>query len=179
MDTLVLDVGQARAGDAEDVARIYIESWQDAYPGNLPHALLRAMTLSGQTARWRTAIAAREAVFVARHRDHGIVGMTSFGRSRDPELGPDGEVYTLYVDPAFYDRGAGRALLSGAFAELKRRGFSSCLIWVHAKNPARFFYERLGGRLVGQRSIAMMGARVPEAAYAWPQLSLTPRRKAA
>jgi len=172
VETFVTDVGQARAPDAGDIARIYIESWHDAYAGSVPTALLRAMTISGQTARWQAAIAAREPVFVARHERHGVVGMTSFGRSRDPEPGPDGEVYTLYVDPAFYDRGVGRALLTGAFAELQRRGFSGCLIWAHAKNPARFFYERLGGRLVAERTIRLGGEPIPEAGFAWRKLAL-------
>ena len=175
MDTFTIEIGQARPADAGEIARVYIESWQDAYPGIVPGALLQAMTLCGQTARWRAAIAAREPVFVARHERHGIVGMTSFGRARDHDLGLDGEVYTLYVDPAFYGEGVGRALLAQAFAELRRRGLNSCIIWAHAKNPARFFYERLGGRLVAERTVRLMGEPVPEAAFAWRRLAVTAR----
>lgn len=172
MDTFVLDVGPAKASEAGEIARVYIESWHDAYPGTVPGALLRAMTLSGQTARWHAAIQSRESIFVARIEQHGVVGMASFGRSRDPELGPDAEVYTLYVDPAYYDMGIGRALLTGVFTELKRRDFSACLIWAHAKNPARYFYERLGGRLVAERTVRLMGEPIPEAAFAWHKLIL-------
>ncbi|HEY4125308.1 MAG TPA: hypothetical protein VGM36_11890, partial [Rhizomicrobium sp.] len=43
VDTFTLNIGQARADEAGDIARIYIESWHDAYPGVLPDALLRAM----------------------------------------------------------------------------------------------------------------------------------------
>ncbi|HEY4125477.1 MAG TPA: GNAT family N-acetyltransferase, partial [Rhizomicrobium sp.] len=114
-------------------------------------------------------------VFVARHERHGVVGMASFGRSRDPGLGLEGEVYTLYVDPAFYGEGVGRALLAEAFAEMRRRGLNSCIIWAHAKNPARYFYERLGGRLVAERTVRMMGEPVPEAAFAWRRLAITAR----
>jgi ribosomal protein S18 acetylase RimI-like enzyme len=175
VDTFAIEIGQAAASEAGDIARVYIESWHDTYPGAVPDALLRAMTPSGQTARWGAAIAAREPVFVARHWRHGVVGMTSFGRSRDADLGLDGEVYTLYVDPAFYGEGVGRALLSGAFAELRRRTFTSCIVWSHAKNPARFFYERLGGRLVAERTVRLMGEPIPEAAFAWRRLAVTSR----
>jgi len=44
MDQLALSVRTARPQDAADLARIYIESWQDTYPGILPHGLLRAMS---------------------------------------------------------------------------------------------------------------------------------------
>jgi GNAT superfamily N-acetyltransferase len=175
VNSILLHVSQARAEDADNIARVYIASWHDAYAGTVPTSLLMAMTQAGQAARWRSAIAARESVFVARHERHGIVGMTSFGRSRDPDLGPDGEVYTLYVDPAFYGEGVGRALLAGAFADLKRRGYSSCIVWAHAKNPARFFYERLGGRLVAERTVRLMGEPIPEAAFAWPRLAVRTR----
>ena len=137
MDQLVVSVRQARPEDAAQIARVYIDSWHDAYAGILPNRLLCAMTPPGQTARWRAAIRARgrESVLVAEDGSHGLVGMASFGPSRDRALGFDGEVYTLYVDPAFYGRGSGRALLQGAFAALLKRGQSSCVIWAHAKNP--------------------------------------------
>ena len=103
--------------------------------------------------------------------------MTSFGPSRDGGLDFDGEVYTLYVDPAFYGRGSGRALLRGAFTALRKRGHSSCVIWAHAKNPARFFYEAMGGRLVAERTAHMMGDAVPENAFGWRRLALAERSK--
>lgn len=179
MDLSAIKVGPASTADAGAIARIYIEAWQDTYPGIVPDRLLRAMTLSGQTARWAAAIARGEAVLVARHASHGIVGMSSLGNARDTGLGPDSEIYTLYVDPAFYGSGAGRALMTAAFAELRHQGFAACIVWAHAKNPARYFYERLGGRLVAERTGWLMGEAVPEAGFGWPSLTLAARAPSA
>ena len=55
MGNLALQIRPARQEDAAEIARVYIESWHDTYPGVLPNALLRAMTLKGQTARWPRA----------------------------------------------------------------------------------------------------------------------------
>jgi GNAT superfamily N-acetyltransferase len=180
MDQLVTTIRIARPEDAAAVARIYVESWHDTYAAILPTRLLCAMTFKGQAARWRAAIRARgrEQVLVAESDRHGLVGMSSLGPSRDRALGYDGEIYTLYVDPAFLGRGAGRALLRGGFAALGARGFSSCLIWAHAKNPVRFFYEAMGGRLVAERTQRMMGDPVPEAAFGWRTLALAERSAA-
>ncbi len=169
-----LIIRKARPADAEAVARIYIESWRDTYPLILPARILTGMTLEGQTARWRNAItmAAREAVYVAEAEKGGLVGMASMGRARDADLGYDAEVYTLYVDPAATGCGVGRALLAGAFAALAERGHVRCVIWAHAKNPARFFYEAMGGKLIAERTAFMMGIAVPEAAFGWPTLAL-------
>jgi L-amino acid N-acyltransferase YncA len=180
MDELALTIRVARPKDAAEVARIYIESWHDTYPAVLSSALLCAMTPKGQTARWHAAIRAqkRETVLVAEDAKAGLIGMASLGPARDRAFGYDGEVYTLYVDPAYYGRGTGRALLKGCFAVLRARGFSSCVIWAHAKNNARFFYETMGGRTVAERTARMMGDQVPETAFGWKTLALAERSHA-
>ena len=167
-------VRKARPADAEAVARIYVESWRDTYPLVLPARLLSSMTVDGQTARWRNAIAiaARESVYVAEDDKGRVVGMTSMGRARDSGLGYDAEIYTLYVDPSLTGIGIGRALLAGAFEALSERGHTRCVIWAHAGNPARFFYEAMGGKLIAERTTAMMGVPVPEIAFGWPRLAL-------
>src|SRR3977135_633889 len=132
------------------------------------------MTVEGQSARWRNAIAiaAREAVYVAEDDRGKALGMASMGRARDSGLGYDAEVYTLYVDPLMTGRGVGRALLAGAFSALSERGHARCVIWAHAGNPARFFYEAMGGKLIAERTTSMMGVPVPEIAFGWTKLAL-------
>jgi GNAT superfamily N-acetyltransferase len=180
MDELALNVRVARPADAAEVARVYIESWHDTYPVMLPSALLCSMTPKGQTARWLSTIRnqRRETVLVAENAQVGIVGMASVGHSRDRALCYDGEVYTLYVDPSYYGRGTGRALLKAAFATLRQRGRTSCVIWAHAANNARFFYETMGGCVVAERKARMMGDLVPEMAFGWKTLALAERSHA-
>lgn len=179
MEPLTLTIRPARPADAAEIARVYIESWQDTYPGSLSNALLSSMRLGSQTGRWRAAITQGEMVLAAIHEPHGIVGMASAGPARDRSMGFDGEVYTLYVDPAFYGRGAGRELLTAAFAGLRRRGCKSCVIWAHARNNARFFYEAMGGRLIAERTARMAGDTVPEAGFGWKTLVVGERSSAA
>ena len=180
MEKLPLTIRLARPADAAQVARVYIESWHDTYPGVIPNALLRAMTPKGQTARWNASIRAqtREFVLVAENDRHGIVGMASLGPARDRGIGFDGEVYTLYVDPAVFDRGVGRALLNGGFQVLRQRGYNSCVIWAHARNNARFFYEAMGGRIIAERKGMLMGEPTPEVAFGWKTLALAVRSPA-
>jgi ribosomal protein S18 acetylase RimI-like enzyme len=170
----------AKPEDAAGVARVYIESWHDTYPSILPTQLLCAMTPKGQTARWQAAIRARgrEQILVAEAANQGVIAMTSFGPSRDSGLGFDSEIYTLYVDPSYFNRGLGRALLRAAFGALAARGYSSCVIWAHSGNPARFFYEKMGGRVIAERTARMMGDSVPETAFGWRKLALAERSSA-
>jgi hypothetical protein len=39
--------------------------------------------------------------------------------------------------------------------------------WVLADNPARFFYERMGGKRAGERDENLWGATLHEIAYGW------------
>jgi hypothetical protein len=162
MDEFALSIRQARPSDAADVARVYIASWQDTYPSVIPHVFLSGMTLKGQTQRWETIIKRRapDIVLVAESPRHGIVGMCSLGPARDRGLGFDGEVYMLYIDPQFYGQGA-----------VRERHFSSCVIWAHARNNARFFYEAMGGKLIAERVMHVMGENMPEAGFGWRDLA--------
>jgi ribosomal protein S18 acetylase RimI-like enzyme len=171
MEDLALSVRSARPEDAADLARIYIESWQDTYAGVIAHSLLGAMSHKSHTARWLTTIKGGGGVLVVEDTRIGILGLCSLGAARDGGLGFEGEIYTLYVDPAFLGRGAGRALLAGAFESLKDRKLRSCLIWAHAKNNACFFYEAMGGRRVATRTTRLMGELTPEIGFGWKQLA--------
>jgi GNAT superfamily N-acetyltransferase len=175
MSDLALSLRQARPGDAAPLARVYVEAWQDTYAAILPHALLATMSVEIHAARIARAID-KGAVLVAEDAAHGPIGLAGFGAARDRGLGFDGEVYTLYVAPAFLGQGAGRALLHGAFAALKQRAFRSCLIWSHAQNNACFFYEAMGGARIGSRQVMLGGQEVGEIAFGWKRLALNRRK---
>jgi ribosomal protein S18 acetylase RimI-like enzyme len=169
MDDLALSVRTARPEDAAELARIYIESWQDTYAGVISHTLLGAMSLKSHTARWRNTVRGG-AVLVAEDAQYGLIGLCSLGAARDRALGFEGEIYTLYVDPSFLGRGVGRALMAGAFDALKERSLRSCVIWAHARNNACFFYEAMGGRRVATRTTRLMGELTPEIGFGWKRL---------
>lgn len=181
MNDLALSVRPARPEDAADLARIYIESWQDTYAGLIPHAILSGMSPQRLSASWQSSIRTAErngsAVLVAEDAGHGPIGLCSLGPARDAALGYDGEIYTLYVDPAFLGRGTGRALLAGAFDTLKARKLRSCLIWAHARNNACYFYEAMGGRRVASRTIRLLGELTPEVGFGWRQLTAQAQRR--
>jgi hypothetical protein len=44
------------------------------------------------------------------------------------------------------------------------------VIWVLSANPARFFYEAVGGSAVAERREAFAGTLLDETGYAWPDL---------
>ena len=67
-------------------------------------------------------------------------------------VGPEAQLFTVTVDPAWARRGVGSALLSELAAQARERGCSKVALEVSERNaPARALYERAGGRVVGRR----------------------------
>ncbi|MFQ5775807.1 MAG: GNAT family N-acetyltransferase [Kiloniellaceae bacterium] len=168
-------VRRARPGDAAGIARVHVETWRNAYPGVVPKEFLVGMTEARQAAQWEAALrrcAGPEAVLVAEAVGPSgpqLVGFGSCGRAR---VGPyAGEVYTLYVGHDWQGRGIGRRLLAGLFGILVEAGLNGALVWVLSANPARFFYETMGGRRVAERREPFAGVLLDETAYGWPDLA--------
>ncbi len=61
------------------------------------------------------------------------------------EDGSVAELYALYVRPAWWSTGTGRALMEQVLARTSRAGYLSITLWVLRDNRrARRFYERAG-----------------------------------
>ena len=56
------------------------------------------------------------------------------------------------------------------FRRLAASGLDAAIVWVLRDNPARFFYERIGGHQVSRKAIAVGGSLVDALAYGWPDL---------
>ncbi len=178
----VIAVRRAREGDCAAMGRIYVDAWQDTYPGLLPDRGLLAMSPDRHAAHWAHEISgqtAKEAFLVATMPRHGVIGLASAGPSRTRDLPFGAEVFTLYVDPNHQRHGAGRLLLENLFNAMRQAGQRSAVIWALSGNPARTFYERLGGAEVARRVRTTFGERHEEIAFGWPDLVLGDGARAA
>lgn len=160
--------------DIAAIARIDVEAWRAAYPGILPDRVLVGLSPKRLALQWEHHVRRRPVdVRVAEWTGAGVVGFGDCGAARAALEGFGGEIYTLYVEPDFQGRGIGRALLLALFRRLVASGFRSASVWVLRDNPARFFYERLGGRVIAHRKIPVGGAPIPALAYGWRDLPAT------
>src|SRR6185312_3299606 len=165
-----ITIRAARLDDAGPIAQVDVETWQAAYAGILTTPYLAGLTTARRETGWTNLIRKEpHDVQVAAAGDGTIVGFGSCGKCRgEPDF--TSEVFTLYVAPDWQNRGIGRRLLLAMFERLAEQGHGSVVIWVLRENPARFFYQRLGGKEVRRKLLPFNGAQVAASGYGWRDL---------
>jgi ribosomal protein S18 acetylase RimI-like enzyme len=148
-------VRRATVDDAGDIARVHVRSWQVGYRGLMPDAVLDGLDPAARGVRHRKRLERPEpgsAMFVAVTRavagsaTRTVVGFAETGHYRDGrDVDDAGEIYAIYVDPAHWGTGAGRALMDVAVAQLTAAALRPVRLWTLDGNErARRFYERYG-----------------------------------
>ncbi|HTU72949.1 MAG TPA: GNAT family N-acetyltransferase [Trebonia sp.] len=189
----MISIRDATAPDITAIEAVRRASWRAAYAGLIGQAHLdRATTGPFDPPR---VPASRRTVVAVEGDDATVVGYSSFGPERAVHAlaltpaavagelprytdagsaGQVGEVYAIYLDPACWSRGAGRALMDAAVAWLAAAGYERAVLWVLADNArARRFYEIAGWRPDGtDNRLASLGG-VTETRYTRP-LALPP-----
>ena len=157
--------------DADAVARVHVQVWRETYRGLMPDALLAGLSVEQRAEMWKRIITdtcEAPTLWVSEDADGEIVGFGCIGKSRDERLDADGEVLAINLLERVKRRGCGRALFLHLLALLKQRGFVLAGLWVLTANePARRFYETMGGRPGAIRSFDAEGGALDEISYIW------------
>src|SRR5438876_12133370 len=165
-----ITVRSARPEDAHSIAQLDVETWRATYAGLLSASYLVGLSERRRELGWRSVILREPRdVRVAVGDGGAVLGFGSCGPNRGDRRFA-GEVFTLYVAPDWQNQGVGRRLLIALFRRLVAVGRSSAILWVLRDNPSRFFYERLGARLVRHKTLAVAASTVEAIAYGWSDL---------
>ena len=140
-----VSIRQAVVADAEALAHLHVDVWDDAYTGLMPQGLLddRREKVAERVEQVARILAGREPTWVAEDSD-GLMGFASTGPARDNDMDETLELYALYVRAAYWGTGVGYALFEIAV------GDRAAYLWVLAGNDRAIeFYQRQGFRLDG------------------------------
>lgn len=161
----------ATLADARRVAEVHVQAWQAAYVGIVPDAYLASLSVDKRETMWREAIEKQVPELLVARVDGEVAGWVAFDGSRDAGAATGtGEIWALYVDPAHWSSGMGRALWRRARARLLERGVDSITLWVLAANARAInFYEAAGFALEpgSAKGFELGGRQVQELRYQW------------
>ncbi|GEL47875.1 N-acetyltransferase [Cellulomonas hominis] len=138
-------VRPAEPQDAAGIARVHVQTWQQAYADLVPASYLSSLDVERRTQVWQRDLASgsRIRAWVATAGDD-VVGFISLGPSLDEDAERHAlQVYAIYLEPDMWGSGAARELLRTALADVPPR--IPVTLWVFAENErARHFYRRHG-----------------------------------
>jgi ribosomal protein S18 acetylase RimI-like enzyme len=162
-----MTIRPAVPGDARGIAEAHVSSWRTSYRGIVPDARLEALDAESRVPFWETHL---ETCFVSVDDEGVVTGFVSAGPAQNDELGADGEIYAIYLVEAAKKQGIGRTLMYEAVHRLRQAGFRSVCLWLLKENPARGFYERFGGRVVGEKPYITGGFTLPSIGCKWDDI---------
>src|SRR5260370_12469683 len=136
-------IRSASTADAAQIAAVMRDSWLAAYNDIIAPAILDRATAPDGGARIRQSFRTRPWQRMIAAVEDGIVGYAAFGPERDVldmpwpyPLTPAGtehkgaELYALYVHPARWSTGIGRALMGPVLAKVRAAGYAGITLWV-------------------------------------------------
>jgi len=168
----MIDIYSACVEHCGTIAQIHVTSWQEAYRGIIPDAVLDNLSAPHRAERWRKTMLDHptQPTFIATIFGDPV-GFVNGGARRGDILREDAEVYALYVLRRAQRRRIGTQLVEALARALQQHGFNSLCLWVAKDNgPARRFYERLGGSQTAEKVEHRDDFDLVEVAYAWPRI---------
>ena len=137
----------ARVEDADEVGRVHVQVWREAYAGHMPADYLEGLDPMKSAARWKLRFEMDEPdgnVVVATGPDVEIVGFAAAGPTRDEDAPTDWELYAINVLADHHGTGVADQLIIAAIAE------RPATLWVVNDNArAEAFYRRHGFSVEG------------------------------
>jgi GNAT superfamily N-acetyltransferase len=157
--------------DAEGIAKVHVQGWQEAYVGHLPQHVLDRQSVPARLRMWSGLLQETPTnrwTFVAIDPAAGIVGFVGGVRAKPVMFGPSFKVPVLYVLQSHLRRGLGRKLMHALGGAMAPHGSGGVALWSLASNQsARTFYEAIGGKLVSVLTETDSNGRLALAGYRW------------
>ncbi|MSO97443.1 MAG: GNAT family N-acetyltransferase [Rhodospirillaceae bacterium] len=168
----MLTIRPAETDDAPAIAKVHVDTWRAAYRSIIPQDYLDTLTVQNRTIGWVRLLerGGKDLItLVSEDNDGRIVGFASGGRIRHREPRFEAEISSLYISPRVQRSDHGRRLFLSLSNRLAQRNLKGLFVWVLADNPARTFYEALGGREVSEITRDFAGVPLREVGYGWAE----------
>ncbi len=154
--------------DADGIARVHIDSWLSTYRGLMPDAVLDNLSFERRRNWWQDIVNRSQKVDVMVADDDGqVAGFAYFGAECENDPVYHGELYAIYLLKDYQQKGLGRLLFKAAANGLLTCGLNNMIVWVLSANPARRFYEKLGGVYLRDKPEQFGEVTLQESAYGW------------
>jgi GNAT superfamily N-acetyltransferase len=162
---------EATIADCLAVAGVHVQSWRGSFAGIVPQTFLDRMSIEDRAKSFEKGfLAPSYRMYVAEVPGRGVVGFADFAEPRETIDAYEGELYAMYLLPAFQRKGIGGRLFNLGVKYLVSIGKSSMYLLALEVSPYRSFYEKMGGQIVGRKQTEIEGVMYDELIYGWGSL---------
>lgn len=163
----LINFRMAAPKDAGALAAIHDAAWRSTYQGIIPHLHLERMIARRGPLWWQKQIERGSKVTLLVFE--GLPqGYATWGPARGTWPWPAGEIFELYVTPAYQGVGLGRRLFSMAKHALKKEGLDRLVVWALKDNEAACaFYGSLGGAVAAAAPERYGDVSLTRVAFVW------------
>ena len=164
-------IRKAEHWDLHGIAVVQVDSNRTTYAGIMPDEYLNQLSYKEKEDNWKGRLFVNhdELMYVAECPEHGIVGFVAASRIRRDDF-YEGEVTAIYILQDFQGYGIGRSLIKAVASEYISENVRSMILWTLEENPARHFYEHLGGKRLDRRIVDRGGKRLIQVSYGWEDI---------
>jgi len=169
-----IKIRAAKPADAAEIANVHLNSWREAYQGQLAPEFLDGMpfTFKSRKQNWEHFLAQHPNNLFVAEGERGIVGFMSLNTpGRDVEMKDHAEVGAIYLLARHKGKKVGLHLLKAGFKSLSERGFNKAYCWMLKGNPTAKFYESTGAKLNGKEKVVQIANKdEAEVMYVWDSI---------
>jgi GNAT superfamily N-acetyltransferase len=170
-------IRKATLSDAEAIASVHVKSWQTSYMGIVEQSYLDAISYDERLALRKKVLDSKDILSLVVIWNDEIVGFADAGplrptlynekvRSLQEDKLQYGEIYAVYLLREHQRKGLGHELYQECKRWFKEGGYSRFVTWALAKNTcARQFYEKEGGKMIGETVITIGDKAYEELCY--------------
>ena len=165
-----MKIREANYQDIPRLAKIHVRAWQEAYSDILPPDYLASLSIEKAEARWAHWLknpVVGQIHLVAEKEGSGVIGFASGGPETTRSQRNWGELSAIYVQSRYQKQGFGTALFRSVMKSLAQQGFKGMISWMLAENPARAFFQKLGGIRKGSKEEIIGDMEKKMIAYQW------------
>ncbi len=171
-------IREATSADAEGIAFVHVNSWKTSYAGLVDQDYLDALSYENRLDLRKEILQLKTMLHLVVVSGEQIVGFADVGPIRsESRVGlytndeNIGEVYAIYLLEEHKGKGCGKALLDRCRQWLSDNGLESFVVRALTGNVrARRFYEREGGKTIGETTINIGDRYYQEVSYLFTTL---------
>lgn len=166
--------------DLKGIIKVGIDTWKTTYIGIISDDFLQGLSYKDKEQKWRQRLenpTHGAKIFIAETIQNEIVGFALATLEKyNPllvSIQPEkfiGELCAIYVLKDFQDKKIGTQLIKLVTKYFLKNEIKSMIVWVLKENPYYRFYEKMGGKYVGEQSIEIGGKKYIEKAYGWENI---------